>query len=542
MKMSKNIGKIKVILFHLLILTSLFSCKDDWLDEKPLASLSSAEVLKTPSGFQNYIAALHNAAREELTIGDNTYFAINFAGTDIASDAGVEHIGFKNYLTYLTPANGEAESVWNWAYNAMLLRSNTIIVYGNKPELRSIWASEEERNAVIAEARFFRAYTYNLLANLFGGVPIVDTIYATPKLDFERSTRKEVLEFARKDLEFAAQWLPDAVTADKEGRIVKAAAQHLLTEVYISLDENQKAVETASAIINSGRYQLMTERFGSQKDNPGDVYSDLFLDGNQNRSSGNLETLYVWQFQSFTPGGEGNHTLRNWAPFLSKIKDPEGKSMIVTDSLGRGVGRVRGSNYYLYDVWKEDWDNDLRNSRYNMRRTFYYNNPASSYFGKMVEPKKDLDDTMRNIYPYPRKIEGKPFDNNNTSGRTGKDVIVYRLAETYLLRAEAYLNLNDLSQAANDINTVRARSNAKPVNPSAVDINYILDERARELATEESRRRTLIRLGLLVDRVKKYNLLEISRTTIQDRHALFPIPQTAIDANIGKKLDQNPGY
>lgn len=542
MKMIKNIGNIKIILFQLLVITTLISCEKGKLDEKPLASLSSGEVLKTPSGFQNYIAALHVAAREELTIGDNTYFAVNFAGTDIASDAGVEHIGFKNYLTFLTPANSEVESVWNWAYSNMILRANTIIVYGNKPELQSIWANEEEKNAVIAEARFFRAYTYNLLANLYGGVPIVDTIYNTPKLDFERSSRTEVLEFARKDLEFAAQWLPETVSADKEGRIVKAAAQHLLTEVYISLNENQKAVESASAIINSGNYKLMTERFGSQKDNPGDVFSDLFLDGNQNRSSGNMETLYVWQFQSFTPGGEGNHTLRNWAPFLTKIKDPEGKSMVLTDSLGRGVGRVRGSNYYLYGVWKDNWDNDMRNSSYNMRREFYYNNPSSSYFGKLVEPKTDLDDTMRNIYPYPRKIEGKPADNNNGSGRTGKDVIVYRLAETYLLRAEAYLNLGNLSMAAADINTVRARSNAKAITGSDVTIDYILDERARELTAEEPRRRTLIRLGLLVERVRKYNLLEISRTTIQEKHGLFPIPQSAIDANIGKRLDQNPDY
>ncbi|MFC5412479.1 RagB/SusD family nutrient uptake outer membrane protein [Larkinella bovis] len=525
---------------------TFWSCQDDILNEKPIANLSAVGVLVNPNGFDTYLIGLHEAAREELAMDDNVYFGTNFSGTDIGSDAGIEHIGFKNYQTYLTPVSTEARMIWDWAYSKMILRANTVITYANKPELQKIWDNDAQKNAVIAEARFFRGYTYNLLANLYGGVPIVDTIYASPKSDFVRATRQQVYQFAKADLEFAARWLPDQVAALKEGRIVKGAAQHLLTELYISLKEYDKAIETSTSLISSGRYKLMTERFGSGKDQPGDVFSDLFLDGNQNRSSGNLETIYVWQFESLTPGGGGtsggNHTLRNWGPFLTKITDPEGKAIVVSDSLGRGVGRVRGSTYFLYTIWKDNATNDIRNSSHNIRRTFYYNNSGSSYFRKPVEPKTALDDTMRNIYPYPRKIEGKPWNNNNASGRTGKDVIVYRLAETYLLRAEAYLLKGDPAKAAEDINTVRLRAKAKPVASSTVTLDYILDERARELITEEPRRRTLIRMGKLVERVRKYNLLDISRTTIQDYHEFFPIPQTAIDANFTKELVQNPGY
>ncbi len=67
--------------------------------------------------------------------------------------------------------------------------------------------------------------------------------------------------------------------------------------------EHDKAIESGSRVINSGNYQLMTSRFGNYQDQPGDVYSDLFLGGNQNRSSGNLESIYVWQFEEFTEGG-----------------------------------------------------------------------------------------------------------------------------------------------------------------------------------------------------------------------------------------------
>lgn len=100
----------------------------------------------------------------------------------------------------------------------------------------------------------------------------------------------------------------------------------------------------------------------------------------------------------------------------------------------------------------------------------------------------------------------------------------------------------DLANAAKDINTVRARANASPISANDVTLDFILDERARELFLEEPRRRTLIRLGLLVERVRKYGLMEDWRNTIQDYHGLWPIPQDVIDANYGSVIEQNPGY
>ena len=149
---------------------------------------------------------------------------------------------------------------------------------------------------------------------------------------------------------------------------------------------------------------------------------------------------------------------------------------------------------------------------------------------------------MRNLYPYPRKVEGHPWVDNPASGRTIKDLYVYRLAETYLLRAEAYLRNEQPQLAADDINVLRTRANADPVASSDVTLDYILDERARELMYETPRRRTLIRMGVLVERVRNYGLLESARNTIQDYHNLWPIPQEAIDANFVAELQQNPGY
>jgi len=133
----------------------------------------------------------------------------------------------------------------------------------------------------------------------------------------------------------------------------------------------------------------------------------------------------------------------------------------------------------------------------------------------------------------------------NGANMTFRDHYYMRLAETYLLRAEAYLNKDDLIKAAEDINTVRARANADPVAPGDVNIDYILDERARELHFEEPRIITLMRLGKLVERVRKYDPMhngDMVSNGIMDYHNLWPIPQTAIERNTEATLEQNPGY
>lgn len=542
-------NKFRYLFAFLIIVVFQQSCRESFLDEVPLSDYSTVGVLSTEKGFDSFMTALHKAARDEMTARDNVrYFYIMACGTDVA-DFGNSATHSTDYNNLLTPATTQVANAWNWAYQDMLPLANTIIVYGEDPEKANVWSSEEKRNAMVAEAKFFRAYTHFFLANLYGGVPIIDTIYTAPKTDFYRNTREEVLNFARRDLEFASQYLPELSPID--GRIVKAAADHLLTEVYITLNEYDLAIQSADKVINSGLYRLMTERFGAKLNQPGDVFSDLFRDGNQNRSAGNMEAIYVWQFEDFTPGGQGesngNNRLRNWGPWYERLTDPDGRSgMVVVDSLGRGTGQVRPTPYFLYNIWASDWDNDIRNSRFNIRREFFYTNPASAFFGQKVGPRTTEVDTMQNFYPQIRKIEGDVGTFTNTgaswSGRTYQDFMVFRLAETYLLRAEAHFRKGDLASAANDINIVRTRAKATPITPADVTEDYILDERARELITEEPRRRVLVRMGRLVDRVKQYNIRAITRNSVQEKHRWWPIPQAAIDANIGSTLEQTPGY
>ncbi len=128
----------------------------------------------------------------------------------------------------------------------------------------------------------------------------------------------------------------------------------------------------------------------------------------------------------------------------------------------------------------------------------------------------------------------------NSAGGTYTDQYMFRLAETYLLRAEAYLGLNERTLAAEDINYVRTRALATPVTPDEVTIDYILDERMRELGVEEKRRLTLMRLGVLYDRVITCN--PYYRDEMLPKYNLWPIPASEIERNYGNELEQNPGY
>lgn len=552
---------LSLILFTLCL---SWGCNESFLDEVPLDRFSPENLLVDEAGFEAAIVALYKASREELNVAGINFDYMNL-GTDLTQWGRYDSRGFKDY-SLLNPQHAAVAGYWEWAYTDMIRQCNLILdnLDNERADL-----SDQARQLFASEARFFRGYTYNLLVNLYGGVPIVDSQIKEPKFDFRRSSKEEVLQFVRADLEAAAQALP-IIENESNGRIYRAAAYHLLAEVYISLGMEtgdasyfDQSIDAASKVISgqAGDYEIMTERFGDLS-RPGDVFSDLFYTNQQNRSSGNKEVIWSWQYESFVLGGgsnsnRGNSAPRKWLPEQDKIDSPNGYPNLVADSLLRGIGVLSLLNYVKYDIWELDFD-DMRNSPYNIRRTFYYNNPSDpEFFGKPILTGKDDEgklhialedgtltdivlDTLRQYYPWVRKVDGHGFEDNIVDGGTSNDFIVMRLAETYLLRAEAYFRKGDLENAAADINVVRARANALPIGPEVVSVDFILDERARELLVEEQRRRTLVRMGVLYDRVKQYN--PSSATTIQPHHQLWPIPQNVIDSNTGAVLEQNPGY
>jgi len=518
---------------------SVTSCnKSDLLKEVPKGFLSPENAFLNKEGFESATADLYRLSRGLRTAelfpgeGDKIISAMYGSGTDLGWYWD-KKLNFGDY-TLINSTTALASGYWNILFD-IVKGSNVIIT-----RLKTSPLSDKEKLSVESEARFFRAYAYRFLVYLYGDVPKITSEITEPKFDFVRTPKSEILAFMIDDLEFASQNLP--VTNPGNGRLSKAAADHLLSETYISSGDYDKAIESASRVINDGQYKLMTTRFGTLSDKPGDVFWDLFRLGNQNRTSGNTESILVWQMEYGVPGGEAVYSLeRTWGPYIEVLVDAENKKAILpADSLGRGVGFFIPSMYFETEIWQSDFSNDIRNSKYNMQREFYNNNPASREFGQVIIPKPQ---NLYRSYHVWLKKGSSPYGHPqgyDPNGRLYTDIYAMRLSETYLLRAEAFFKKGDKTNAAADINVVRTRANATPVTPGNVDIDYILDERSRELAGEEPRRLTLSRLGLLYDRVIKYN--PISAPTIQPFNNLLPIPQNAIDANSAIKFPQNDGY
>jgi hypothetical protein len=560
----------------------LVSCKKTFLTEVPQDFLSTANAYKTDADFNASVNNLYGLVRQHYyTVNDFSPFYYQYR-TDAWFDITVTTPNMAADMS----TNGLTNFAWGPNYK-MIAEANTIIT-----RLPASSLTDAQKKLYEAKARFFRAFSYRSLAYLYGGVPLVLTEVATPKTDFTRATRTQVYAQAIDDLKFAVANLPSINAGSiKDGEVSVQVANHLLSEVYLADGQFQNAVNAATAVISDPAMALMTSRFGRRSTfTPGDVYWDMFQRGNQNRKAGNKEALWVIQIETDVIGGGGSTSggtqfgvyalervhvplfrdvkINNVAPFNWPIANYTG---------GRGVGFLAPDPYYITNIWQSDFNNDIRNANHNLVRDFYGTNPASAFFGQKISTQNPPAGSVgingnlvankadRAIYPYQSKatqvyeppatlvsaLAGVPANIRNidslakfylTAGAGGTyiDQYMFRLAETYLIRAEANLGLSKLTEAAADINAVRARSNALPVAPAQVNIDYILDERLREFGVEEKRMLTLMRLGKWVERVKSKN--PFYGTQMQDFYNLWPIPKDEIERNKDAVLQQNPGY
>ncbi|MCX6013306.1 MAG: RagB/SusD family nutrient uptake outer membrane protein, partial [Chloroflexi bacterium] len=393
--------------------------------------------------------------------------------------------------------------------------------------------------------------------------------------------RKSILNKIQEDMNYAVQYLPVTVLP---GAVPRAAGYHLLAKICLANSKFPEAVTAATAAINGGN-ALMTARFGQvASDAKYNVIWDLHQKENKSLAA-NKEALLVVQDKYGFPDAQvagGTAAMRRYTPcwWNNYIRDPDGKNAMTDASgnsytmiWGRGVGYVRPCDYYNYDIWKDK--TDLRHDtlvNWFPTSRYVYNLPTSKYYGKKVQIKySNAIDTIHCWFPYPYYKVNVPDEEVPLQPVGGhSDWYVFRLGETYLLRAEAYYWQGDLANAAKDINVIRNRAKAAPITAAEVDINYILDERARELYAEEPRKTELTRIAFIMadnnklgytiqnfstknywyDRVMEKNsfyragniLWGTNVYKISPFHALWPIPASAIESNAGGVINQNIGY
>ena len=593
-----------------LLFVGFLSCDEDRiLEEIPQDTLTTATLYSNVPEMQLAIYGLHDIVRDDFFNWANAQFTIlcgNGADLSYNGENPASSVFLTNYPVQLVPQdNDRVRDFWLRAFRIVQVANVLIDAINEFDPADPIFETQPgQREILLAEARFFRAHMYRTLVALYGGVPIFDEAVSSPRTDLVRASEEEVYDFIIADLEFGSENLPDPGSEAQPGRITKAAARHLLSEVLNSVGRYDEAIANASSVINDFGFALMQNRFGFQNDDvvlgdgvaSGDVFYDLFQMGNHNDGA-NTEDIWVIQNEPLTlnnsvdgrnPGerafGPAYHRLGNGPDGIRAIQGPNVDLFL--PQFGRPVAWAKPTNYLAFDIWRSDFDNDIRNANHNIFRTWRYNNPASLWNGRLINPAEDwferennLDpdsplvlqngepinrktngqirnDTIQYLFPYFMKVASPNVHftelNREGGGFSHKDRYAMRLSETYLLRAEAYLRQGDLGSAAADINMVRTRANATPVEAADVTLDYLLDERARELYSEEWRLVTLMRLrevdgvNVFVDRTRRFydndQALGGVGAGIADHNRLYPIPQSEIDLNIDAELTQNPGY
>jgi hypothetical protein len=280
--------------------------------------------------------------------------------------------------------------------------------------------------------------------------------------------------------------------------------------------------------------------------------------------------------------------MRNYAPSYWKVLDATGNRATnwdtkAGDTLGIGNGDVRTNHFFNYWIWSEKaytWNNtpDMRRDNSNwieMNDTtaeIITVRAGSPNFGQPLTKKyyKSLLDTTDTWYSWPYNKLYVPTPNFAQPWGGQGDWYTFRLAETYLIRAEAYYWKGQNDLAAIDINKVRQRANAPLISAADVTIDYIFDERARELYAEEPRHSEMVRVSFIFAKLNRngYSLSTISQknwlynrimaknpffspplynfwdntATIFPYNMLWPIPQAVITANTLGRINQNVGY
>lgn len=591
--------KIKYIagIWFLLFMMSMVSCESDkeFLTEDPQTFYTVDNAFSTSAQVDQVLVSIYSHLRDLWANPNESgwIFVFRGNGTDMFDVASIRRGGTFNNYGVINPDNGAFyENYTTWYY--VISRANLALYAAELPQIS--WSSAAEKSYAVAQARFFRAFAYRNLAELFGGVPIVTDISTAPKYDFKRSTRIETYQFAITELEAIEGNLPETTAIG--GRLVKGAAQHNLSELYLAMGTQlaadgkaseasaafAKSISFANKVIDGGTYALTKARFGTRKAAtsiavnvyqggssaaPVDTvmqttnyYWDMFQEGNVNYQDGNKECIWAMQVDYAAYKAEDKRSKLPYSRTYGAVfRDGVKNHMTGTleDVGGRGIVQIMPTMYTRDGIYADKWGSDLRNSDIVLRRRFKGNVAASPYFKKVVPWKEmyngstDATTNKNNqslCFPVSCKIATDKYtglaDGENLSNLFRDDYFI-RLSETILLRAEAKQRSGDKAGAAADVNLLRDRAQCNyKVTAADMDDNFntILDERSRELVYEECRWNTLLRMGgtIATDRIKKYAYWPEAQATLTFNYNLWPIPQTVIDTNKDVKLEQNPGW
>jgi hypothetical protein len=555
-------NKILMLSLAFIGLTATYSCsklEEKVLDEKSVAGLTDKQQA------EGILAPVY--AKLEDVFTHTNYFALQEISTDEAilpfrggTDWGDNGIYLQLHQHENISSDANVRNTWN---NILIGLSRSVSAINALP------TNPDASSALFAaEAKGMRAYYNMLLLDLYGLVFVKDNVSETSKI----LRGNDAFEYIKSEL-LAIE--PIVETTTGPGRITKGAVWGLLTRLYMNAavyrnvygatftftnEDMDKAIEYSNKIISSGQYNLSNDYFSLFNDNNHTNKELIFaVDQRADLNGHNRLGYFSLSGDQFPipayPGANGtdgpaitSDFYRTWVTANGAVDPADADPRFFKRNIASATGCVdaaafntnrgilRGQQYGLIrtnGVFVKCPDGKLQ-----VDKLFYVTRSRPTL---PVEFTETVDYTVAGSnYNTGYRVSKYEFSKTSVSGRNfgEHDIIILRLADIYLMRAEAKLRKGDATALA-DVNLVRAaRTVTTPAAPlTTINLDLLFRERGFEFYWEMVRRSDMIRFG-------KYEGTWTEKKNSDVRKRVFPIPQTAIDgaSNLPGYLVQNPGY
>ncbi len=540
-------------IFYIVIIGFFLSGCSDFLQINNPSQVSDA-FYNTKEGQNALLVDIYSKYRSVYATGELQYY-----GTDLYM-AVTEAPNEKMFNGYDASFNGTAGVIGGyWSDLYKIIQECNILLNRTKPTTEGLTTADF--NSIVAQGRFLRVLAYYYLVETFGPIPFYTEESKDIITSVTRTTEADIYNFMIEELQSIKDVLP--AKSVEAGRASNAAVMQLLGKIYLTRaykdyadneDFENAAIAFENVILKSGHELLPS-------------FERVFDENNQN----NNEVIWAIQYGANKNYYGSGNTQQTLFGFNITALNPDLFIASQTDY------SFMERKYWVNPRVHELFSDPIADSRYDatFQREFYVNNSDSKdkgklgiYFPRWNDNSNDSKGAI-NYYPFRKDNEFYWYPQSSAlpelknasdrkpilqkfkdtkmlwKGAGTREDIVMRLADTYLLCAEAYLGMENPEKALGKLNVVRTRAartlaDVPVLELTKIDLDIIMDERARELLGEHDRWFDLKRCGLLISRAKAYNPFIQKYDNINPDHLIRPIPQDEIDRLTG--LSQNKGY
>ncbi len=506
----------KIIYSMVLVLIVSIACSEDFTEVAPVGVLESSTFFQSENNAEEALIGLYDLMQYNYAKDWSSAFFLKQLPGDAANAAGgssTDQTQLQDIDDYVNVSisNPSIESVWSLYYNTIAL-ANTII---NEVEAGDL----SNKEFVLAEAKFMRAWCYFELTTMWGDVPLrlVNPSEISPEaFAISKSTRADIYAQVELDLAAAIAGLPDKSAVSQNFRVSKGAAQATLGKVLVFQGKHSEAIPLFEAVISNAAHDL--------EPNVADVWLESTEFG--------IESLFELGYISTNGVDWGNIPWggRTESNLHIQLMGPRGDGFF--DLTGTGLINGWGFNLptaKLVSAFEAAGDVDRKAA------TVMTEAELEAVGGSLTGEPWDYEGAFRTKYATRTSqttSDGVAELNYTTNWR------LLRYAEVLLLAAEAYNAEGQDGNARTELNKVRSRAGLADVPDTLAGTDLfdaIVNEKYLELAHEGQRFWDLVRWGIAST--------ELAGTGYTSKNDLFPIPASEIDKNDALTIDdQNPGY